>query len=68
MGSRSVGFLLGVALILLSTTGAQADAIADFYRGKTIVLNVGTSPGSGADIAAAWSHAISRGTSRGIPM
>ncbi len=64
MGSRSIGLLPGIALILLATTGAQADAIADFYRGKSVVLNVGTSPGSGADIVA---RLVARNLTRHIP-
>jgi tripartite-type tricarboxylate transporter receptor subunit TctC len=37
---------------LLNTTGANADPVADFYKGKQIQMIVGHSPGGGYDIYA----------------
>jgi tripartite-type tricarboxylate transporter receptor subunit TctC len=52
-------FLIGVA-----GPAAAADEIADFYRGKTIVLTVGTTPGGGYDGDA---RVIARNIGRHIP-
>jgi tripartite-type tricarboxylate transporter receptor subunit TctC len=41
--------LAGIIAMLASAPPAAADAGADFYRGKTITLVVGFSPGGGAD-------------------
>ena len=40
------------ALSLLAPTAALAEAVEDFYRGKTISLYVGFPPGGGYDIYA----------------
>jgi tripartite-type tricarboxylate transporter receptor subunit TctC len=47
-----LGILSGVALTLSLTHGAKADAVEDFYRGKTINLIVGFSAGGGYDTTA----------------
>src|SRR5215475_3671936 len=49
-----VGCALGAASLLSCAAGppALADAVADFYRGKTISLYVGFPPGGGYDIYA----------------
>ncbi|MDB5643084.1 MAG: tripartite tricarboxylate transporter family receptor [Hyphomicrobiales bacterium] len=41
-----------VAAIGLMAAGAQADEIADLYRGKTVSILVGTSPGNDYDLRA----------------
>src|SRR5689334_9621281 len=37
------------SLILLAVTPASADAVADFYKGKTVTLIAGFPPGGGYD-------------------
>ena len=44
--------ILLCATLLLATLPAKADAIADFYRGKTIGLYIGFPPGGGYDLYA----------------
>jgi tripartite-type tricarboxylate transporter receptor subunit TctC len=44
----AVAFLAGVAL----TLHARADAVADFYKGRTVTLIVGYGPGGGYDLFA----------------
>lgn len=44
--------LSGVAALLLATSSAQAEPVADFYKGKTISLYVGFPPGGGYDLYA----------------
>jgi tripartite-type tricarboxylate transporter receptor subunit TctC len=46
------GFLSGIALTLPLASGVKADAVEDFYRGKTINLIVGFSAGGGYDTTA----------------
>ena len=43
-----VGLLLSVA----STSMARAESVADFYRGKTVTVEVGYGPGGGYDLTA----------------
>lgn len=43
---------LAVAAAVASTLPAQADDVADFYRGKRITLVIGYGPGGGYDIYA----------------
>jgi tripartite-type tricarboxylate transporter receptor subunit TctC len=38
--------------VISPSTGARADAVADFYRGKTIEILVGAAPGGGYDVVA----------------
>jgi tripartite-type tricarboxylate transporter receptor subunit TctC len=42
--------LLGLALWAAAPSPGRADAVADFYRGKTITITVGTGPGGGYDL------------------
>ena len=51
MGSKPSGLFLGIALISLGAAilPAKADAIADFYRGKTVTIHVGSGVGSGIE-------------------
>jgi len=39
----------GIAGLLIAAPQAAADAAADFYKGKTVTLVIGFSPGGGAD-------------------
>src|SRR5712691_3275728 len=48
---RTLALLLG-AIALLAISPASADAVADFYRGKSISLYVSFPPGGGYDIYA----------------
>src|SRR5258705_6262829 len=41
---------LSALLALASTVAAAADPVADFYRGKTITLIIGSGEGGGYDI------------------
>ena len=47
-------FRAAVALagLVLAFTGARADAVSDFYKGKTVQLVVGYGPGGGYDVYA----------------
>lgn len=47
-----VGILCGLAFMLPLVTWAQAQSIEEFYRGKTINLIVGFTPGGGYDTTA----------------
>jgi|RhiMethySRZTD1v2_1073278.scaffolds.fasta_scaffold328042_2 tripartite-type tricarboxylate transporter receptor subunit TctC len=50
---KLLGAVLCVAAFALGTVAAQAqDAIADFYKGKTVTMVVGTPAGGGYDICA----------------
>ena len=64
MGSKSIGRFVGAALVSLCTCPAQADTIADFYRGRTVTIHVGAGIGSGADLA---TRMVARNLSRHIP-
>jgi tripartite-type tricarboxylate transporter receptor subunit TctC len=44
--------LIGCAALAISATSAKADAVTDFYRGKTIGIYIGFPPGGGYDIYA----------------
>lgn len=54
-------YLLGSAFLL---TGANADPIADFYRGKTVDMLVGYQAGGGYDI---YARAVARHIGKQIP-
>jgi tripartite-type tricarboxylate transporter receptor subunit TctC len=47
---RAIRLVLGVATALLVTPCASAQTAAEFYRGKTIELDIGTSAGGGYDV------------------
>ena len=45
---------IALAIVLAGVLGAQqvqAEPVADFYRGRTVTLSVGTSPGSKAAVS-----------------
>jgi tripartite-type tricarboxylate transporter receptor subunit TctC len=48
----TMGVSLGAAAIAFASTGASADAVADFYRGKTINVYIGVNVGGGYDFEA----------------
>jgi tripartite-type tricarboxylate transporter receptor subunit TctC len=54
-------YVLGSAILL---TGANADPIADFYRGKTVDMLVGYQAGGGYDI---YARAVARHIGKQIP-
>jgi tripartite-type tricarboxylate transporter receptor subunit TctC len=67
MSRRSIASLaLIVATALGSAARAQptSDTVGDFYRGKTITIIVGSSPGGGYDL---YSRLIARFMSRHVP-
>ena len=66
MGSKATGLFLGIALVSFGTAvePLKADAIADFYRGKTITIHVGAGVGSGIDLA---TRMVARNIGRHIP-
>jgi tripartite-type tricarboxylate transporter receptor subunit TctC len=62
---RRVRFALVTALlVLLDSTGARADSVADFYRGKDLRLVISSSVGGGYDI---YARLIAKHLSRHIP-
>lgn len=56
--------LAGVALAALTLNAAQADAISDFYKGKTVNVYVGYSAGGGYDT---YARVLSRHLGKHIP-
>ena len=44
--------ILLTAWLVLGSSGARADAVADFYRGKTINVFIGVNVGGGYDFEA----------------
>jgi tripartite-type tricarboxylate transporter receptor subunit TctC len=62
MWTRWIAALLGVAAA--SASPAQADPVADFYRGKQINLIVGYGPGGGYDV---YGRLVARHIGRHIP-
>jgi tripartite-type tricarboxylate transporter receptor subunit TctC len=53
-----------IALVLALAANARADAVADFYRGRSITLTVGYSAGGGYD---AYGRVLARHLSKHIP-
>lgn len=62
MGFRSAALL--AAVLCLCGTGARADDVADFYKGKTITIYIGSSAGGGYD---AYARLVGRHIGRFIP-
>ena len=58
------GILTAVAVMTAATGGAQADPVADFYKGKTVQLVVGYGPGGGYDV---YARVLSRHMGKHIP-
>ena len=62
---RRVATSLSIMMSLLATAApAAADSVADFYRGKTITLNIGFSAGGGFDL---YARTVARFMARHIP-
>jgi tripartite-type tricarboxylate transporter receptor subunit TctC len=51
---RTIGLAFPLALVILGggVGPARADSVEDFYKGKTITLYIGTTPGGGYDVYA----------------
>src|SRR6266540_1658569 len=64
MPGRPAAAALSLALLGAAALPAQAEPVADFYRGKTINLVVGTSPGNDYDYRG---RIIARHMGRHIP-
>jgi len=66
MNNDHIGRIFGLALFgtFALTAPVAADAIADFYRGKTVTIHVGAGVGSGADIA---TRMVARNLGKHIP-
>jgi tripartite-type tricarboxylate transporter receptor subunit TctC len=60
----AIGSLCIVALGSLPAGAARADAVADFYRGKTVSVIVGYSAGGGYDV---YARAVARHMPRHLP-
>src|SRR5882672_9989980 len=64
MARRNLLFLLCLVGPVVATTPAPADPVADFYRGQTITLLVGSNTGGGYD---AYARPVSRHLGSFIP-
>jgi len=64
MGYISSDRALSTALLLVCALPANAEPIADFYRGKTITIHVGAGVGSGTDMG---TRLVARNLGRHIP-
>lgn len=56
--------LAGILVSLLAGSAAAQDPVADFYRGRTITLQIGSEPGGGYDVVG---RAVARHMGRHIP-
>ncbi len=56
--------LIAAVMVLAAVTGANADDVADFYKGKTFTIVVGHEVGTGFDI---YSRVLARHIGRHIP-
>jgi tripartite-type tricarboxylate transporter receptor subunit TctC len=56
--------LLGLSAIAALTERAQADAVSDFYRGKTVTIIVGYTAGGGYDL---YARALGRHMGKHLP-
>ena len=64
MKRRRIEFGILGASFFVAASGAAADPVADFYRGKTITLNIGFSAGGGFDL---YARTVARFMGRYIP-
>jgi tripartite-type tricarboxylate transporter receptor subunit TctC len=55
---------VALVLMFMPTAAARADAVADFYRGRTVNLVVGYGPGGGYDL---YARLVARHLGRHIP-
>src|SRR6266699_2498670 len=58
------GALAAIAAFLFAASPAAADAVADFYRGKTVSFVIGVGPGGGYDLS---SRLVAQHLGRFIP-
>lgn len=58
------GFSAALTSMILFATNAQADGVADFFRGKTVTIQVGFAAGGGYDLV---TRLIARHMSKHIP-
>lgn len=56
--------LIATVLASLNPALAQADEVEDFYKGKTVELQIGFGPGGGNDV---WGRMVSRHLPRHLP-
>lgn len=61
---RKTGVLFAMGAVLLFAGAAKADAVADFYKGKSITLYIGYSSGGGYDT---YARTIARHMGKHIP-
>ena len=62
---KSAALAIGwCAALLLASTWARADAVSDFYTGKTVNLVIGYAPGGGYDL---YARTLARHIGRHIP-
>jgi tripartite-type tricarboxylate transporter receptor subunit TctC len=59
-----LGAAAGLALVLAPATLARADAVADFYRGRSLALIIGYSAGGGYD---AYGRVVARHLGKHVP-
>ncbi len=64
MGTWPVRLLIGAAFTTLSIASGQADAVSDFYTGKNVIMQIGSSPGGIYDIVG---RTVSRHMAKYIP-
>ena len=64
MGRHDRAMMIGAALLMAATLGAQAQGVEQFYAGKTIELIVGYPPGGSNDV---YGRAVARFIGRHIP-
>ena len=63
--SKNLRFLVPATLALLACAApASADTVADFYRGQTLNIIVGSDPGGGYD---AWGRVVARHIGKHLP-
>jgi tripartite-type tricarboxylate transporter receptor subunit TctC len=61
---RVLPFAAIACSLAFGSVSAKADAVADFYKGKTVYLVVGYSPGGGGDL---WARFVARHLGNHIP-
>ena len=64
IGRRSILRGAVCASLMYGSTSANADSVADFYRGKTVNFEIGDAPGGGYDI---YAHFVARFLGAHIP-
>jgi tripartite-type tricarboxylate transporter receptor subunit TctC len=62
--ASALAAVLALVVVFLHVTAASAQSVADFYRGKTIDLNIGYSVGGGYDL---YARLIARRLGQHIP-